>query len=71
MTPNNIDRLQVFQNQVTCPILGVLRGTSARMMRQEIQMLPVEQRAKLSRTKLYRKIRGNTKHPLHTTINIR
>ena len=34
-------------------------------------MLPVEQRAKLSRAKLYWKIRGNTKHPLHATINRR
>ena len=39
------------------------------MMSRELQMLPVEHRAKLSRAKLYRKIRGNTKHPLHTTIN--
>ena len=41
------------------------------MMRHELQMLPVEHRTKLSSTKLYRKIRGNTKHPLHTTINRR
>ena len=41
------------------------------MMRPELQMLPVEHRAKLSRAKLYQKIRGNTKHPLHTTINRR
>ena len=47
-------------------ILGVPRGTSAKRMRHELQMLPVEQRAKLSRAKLYRKIRGNKKHPLHT-----
>ena len=31
----------------------------------------MEHRAKLSRAKLYRKIRGNTKHPLLTTINRR
>ena len=41
------------------------------MMRHELQMLPVEHRAKLSGAKLYRKIRGNTKHPLHTPINRR
>ena len=34
-------------------------------------MLPVEQGAKLSRAKLYRMIRENTKHPLHATINRR
>ena len=34
-------------------------------------MLPVEYSAKLSRAKLYRKIRGNTQHPLHATINMR
>ena len=34
-------------------------------------MLPVEHRAKLSRAKLFRKIRGNTKHPLYYTINRR
>ena len=33
--------------------------------------LPVEHRAKLSRAKLYWKIRRNTKHPLHTKINRR
>ena len=52
-------------------ILGVPRGTSAKMMRHELQMLPIEHRAKLMRAKLYRKIRGNTQHPLHTTINRR
>ena len=41
------------------------------MMRHELQMLPVEHRAKLSRANLYRTIRGNTKHTLHTTINRR
>ena len=41
------------------------------MMRHKLQMLPVEHRAELSRAKLYRKIRGNTKHQLHTTINRR
>ena len=34
-------------------------------------MLPLEHRAELSRAKLYRKIRGNTNHPLHATINRR
>ena len=34
-------------------------------------MLPVEHTSKLSRAKLYRKIRGNPKHPLHDTINRR
>ena len=52
-------------------ILGVPRGTSAKMMRHELQMLPVEHIAKISRAKLYRKIRGNTKHPLPATINRR
>ena len=71
MAPSNIDRLQVSQNQWMRLILGVPRCTSAKMMRYELQMLPVEHRAKLSRAKLYRKMRGNTKHPLHTTINKR
>ena len=52
-------------------ILGVPRGTSTKMMRHDLHMLPVEQRAKLNRAKLYRKIKGNTKHPLHDTINRR
>ena len=52
-------------------ILGVPRGESAKLMRHELHMLPVEHRANLSRAKLYRKIRGSTKHPLHTTINMR
>ena len=69
MVPSNMDRLQVSQNQGMRLILGVPRGTSAKMMKHELQMLPVEHRAKLSRAKLYRKIRGNTKHPLLTTIN--
>ena len=41
------------------------------MMRHELQMLPVEHRAKLTRAKLYRNIRGNVQHPLHITINRR
>ena len=41
------------------------------MMRHELQMLPVEHREKLTRAKLYRKIRGNVQHPLHITINRR
>ena len=49
-------------------ILGVPRGISAKMMRHELQMLPVDHRAKLSRSKTVQKIKGNTKHPLHTTI---
>ena len=64
MAPSNIDRLQVFQNKGMRLILGLTRGTSAKMMRHELHMLPVEHRAKLSRAKLYRRIRGNTKHPL-------
>ena len=40
-------------------------------MRHDLQMLPREHRVKLSRAKLFRKIRGNTKHPLHTKINRR
>ena len=71
MAPSNIDRLQVSHNQGMRLILGVPRDTSAKMMRHELQMLPVEHRAKLMRAKLYRKIRGNTQHPLHTTINRR
>ena len=71
MAPSNIDRLQVSQNQGMRLILGVPRGTSGNMMRHELYMLPVEHRAKLMRAKLYRKIRGNTQHPLHTTINRR
>ena len=71
MTHNNIDRLQVSQNQGMRLIQGVPRGTSAKMMRHELQMLLVEHRLKLSRAKLYRKIRGSTKHPLHATINRR
>ena len=71
MAPRNIDRLQVCQNHGMHLILGVPQGTSAKMMRHELQVLPVEHRAKLIRAKLYRKIRGNTKHPLHTTINRR
>ena len=71
MAPSNIDRLQVYQNQGMRLILGAPRGTRAKMMRHELQMLPVEHRAKLSRAKFYRKIRGNTNHPLNTTINRR
>ena len=71
MAFSNIDRLQVSQNQGMRLILGVPRDTSAKMMRHELQILPVEHRAKLMRAKLYRKIRGNTQHPLHTTINRR
>ena len=41
------------------------------MMRHELQMLPVEHRAKLTRAKLYRNIRGNVHHPLQTTIGMR
>ena len=59
MAPSNIDRLHVSQNQGMRLILVVPQGTSAKMMRHELQMLPVEHRAKLSRAKLYRKIRGH------------
>ena len=69
--PSNIDRLQISQNQGMRLILGVPRGTSAKMIRHKLHMLPVEHREKLSRTKLYRNIRENTKHPLHDTINRR
>ena len=41
------------------------------MMRHELQMLPVEHRAKLTRAKLYQRIRRNVHHPLHTTIGRR
>ena len=71
MAPSNIDRLQVSQNQGMRLILGVPQGTSAKMMRHELQMLPVEYRATLSRAKLYQKIRGNIKQSLHPAINRR
>ena len=72
MAPSNIDRLQVSQYQGMRLILGVPRGSSAKMMRHELHMLPVEHRAKISRAKLYRKIsKGNTKHPLHDILNRR
>ena len=71
MAASTIDRLQAAQNQGMCLILGVPRGTSAKMMRHELQILPVEHRAKLTRAKLYRKIRGNVQHPLHISINRR
>ena len=71
MAASTINRLQVVQNQGMRLILGVPCGTSAKMMRHELQMLPLEHRAKPSRAKLYRKIRGNTTHPSHTTINMR
>ena len=70
MATINIDKLYLTQNQGMRLILGVRRGTSAKMMKHKRQMLPVEHRAKLSRAKLYRKIR-NTKHPLYTKINRR
>ena len=66
MAPSNIDRLQVSQNQGMRLILGVPRGTSAKLMRHELQMIQEKHRATL-----YRKIRGNTKHQLHATINRR
>ena len=65
MAHSNIDRLQVSHNQGIRLILGVPRGRSAKMMRHELYMLPLEHRAKLSRAKFSRKIRGNTKHPLY------
>ena len=71
MAENNIARLQTAQNQGMRLILGVPRGTNAKMMRHELQMLPVEHRAKLTRAKLYRKIRGNVLHPFHTSIGRR
>ena len=71
MAPSSIDRLQLSQNQRMRCILGVPRDTSAKMMRHELQMVPVEHRANPNRAKLYRKIRGNTKHPLPATINRR
>ena len=71
MAASNIDRLQAAHNQGMRLILGVPQGTSAKMMRHELQMLPVEHRAKLTRAKIYRKIRGNVCHPSHTTIGRR
>ena len=71
ISPSNIDRLQVSLNPGMRLILGVPRGTSSKIIRHELQMLPVEHIAKISRAKLYREIRGTTKHPLHTTCNRR
>ena len=71
MAYSNIDRLQVSQNQGMRLILRVPRGTSAKMMNHELHMLPVEHGVKISRAKLYREMRGNTNHQLHTTINRR
>ena len=71
LAPSNIDRLQASQNEGMRLILGVPQGTGVKMMRHELHMLPVEHRAKLSRAKLYRNIRGNTKDLLHDTINRR
>ena len=48
IAPSNIYMFQVSQNQGMRLILAVPRGTSAKMMRHELQMLPVEHRAKLS-----------------------
>ena len=42
MVPSNIDRLQVSQNQGMRLNLGVLQVICAKMMRHELQMLPVE-----------------------------
>ena len=64
LAPSNIDRLQASQNEGMRLILGVPQGTGVKMMRHELHMLPVEHRAKLSRAKLYRKIRGNTKRSI-------
>ena len=58
------DRLQVSHNQGMRLILEVPRGTSTKVMWHELPMIHVKHRAKL-----LRKIRGNTNHPLHTTIN--
>ena len=63
MTPSNRDRLKVSQNQ------EVLWCKINKMMGHKLHMLPVEHRAKLNRAELYRKIRGNTKHPIHTINN--
>ena len=71
MVASNIVRLQAAQNQGMRLILGVPRGTSAKMMRHTLQMLPVGHRAKLTRANLYRRIRGSVQHPLHTTIGSR
>ena len=70
MAPSNIDRLQVSQNQGMRLIMGVTRGTSAKTMRHELHMLPVDDRSKLSRAKLYRTLE-ETKHLSHDTINRR
>ena len=67
MAPSNIDRLQVSQNQGMCLILGVPQGTSVNMMRHELQMLPVEHRAKPSRAKLYLKLIQGTQN-IHYTL---
>ena len=46
MDASNIDRLQAAQNQGMRLILGVPRDTRAKMMRHELQMLPVEHKSK-------------------------
>ena len=69
MSENSMDKLQVIQNQGMRCILGAPRSTSAVMMRQELQFLPVIHRAQLHRTKLFMKIQMNTNHPLHKIIN--
>ena len=69
MSQNSMDKLQTIQNQGMRCILGATRRTSAAMMRQELQFLLVLHRAQLHRSKLFRKIQSNTKHPLHTVIN--
>ena len=69
MSQNSIDKLQTIQNQGMRCILGASRRTSAAMMRQELQFLPVLHRAQLHRSKLFRKIQSNTKHHFYTVIN--
>ena len=69
MSENGMDKLQAIQNQGMRCILGAPRSTSAVMMRQELQFLPVIHRAQLHRTKLFMKIQMNTNHPLHKIIN--
>ena len=52
MAPSKLYTLQGSQNQGMRLILGVPRGTSAKRMRHELQILPMKHRAKL-----YMKIR--------------
>ena len=67
----NLLKVLNLLSDVNASILKNIYTASVKIMRHELQMLPLKHSAKLSRAKLYRKNRGNTKHPLHATINRR